>query len=142
MNKYDDIINLPHWDPSAHQRMPLESRAAQFAPFAALVSYDEAIKETARTTEEMEEMDEQTADVMNEKVNRLIERIAEHPEIEVAYFVFDTRKAGGTYRKHKGIARAIDEVQREIIFADGNRIPIHLIKTMTSPIFIDIENRD
>lgn len=36
MNKYDDIINLPHWEPRGRKRMSMESRAAQFAPFAAL----------------------------------------------------------------------------------------------------------
>lgn len=36
MNNYDDIINLPHWNPRGRKRMSMESRAAQFAPFAAL----------------------------------------------------------------------------------------------------------
>lgn len=31
--------------------MPLENRAAQFAPFAALTGYDDAIAETARLNE-------------------------------------------------------------------------------------------
>lgn len=45
MDKYEDIINLPHWEPCGnHPRMSAESRAAQFAPFAALNGYDEAIK--------------------------------------------------------------------------------------------------
>ncbi len=44
-DKYEDIINLPHWEPNVnHPRMSAESRAAQFAPFAALNGYDEAIK--------------------------------------------------------------------------------------------------
>lgn len=36
MNNYDDIINLPHWNPRGRKRMSMEARAAQFAPFAAL----------------------------------------------------------------------------------------------------------
>lgn len=36
MNNYEDIINLPHWNPRVHKRMSMEARAAQFAPFAAL----------------------------------------------------------------------------------------------------------
>lgn len=40
---YDDIINLPHYEPKHHNRMAPEVRAAQFAPFAALTGYDDAI---------------------------------------------------------------------------------------------------
>ena len=36
MNEYEDIINLPHWNPTGRRRMSMEARAAQFAPFAAL----------------------------------------------------------------------------------------------------------
>lgn len=48
MNRYDDIINLPHFVSSRHKSMSMMSRAAQFAPFAALTGHDEAIRETAR----------------------------------------------------------------------------------------------
>ena len=33
---YSDIINLPHHVSRNHPQMPMEARAAQFAPFAAL----------------------------------------------------------------------------------------------------------
>ena len=45
--KYDDIINLPHPTPKRHPRMSMRNRAAQFAPFAALVGHDVAIHNTA-----------------------------------------------------------------------------------------------
>ncbi len=44
---YDDIINLPHYEPK-HPRMPLQNRAAQFAPFAALKGYGAAMTEATR----------------------------------------------------------------------------------------------
>ena len=49
--KYGDILNLPH-----HVRVGANSRfeteaAAQFAPFAALTGYKEAIEETERLAE-------------------------------------------------------------------------------------------
>jgi hypothetical protein len=51
MGNYDDIINLPHYEPKHHPRMSMWSRAAQFAPFAALTGYDEAIQKSNRLTE-------------------------------------------------------------------------------------------
>jgi len=44
---YDDIINLPHHVSTKYPQMPMAQRAAQFAPFAALVGHDKAIEETA-----------------------------------------------------------------------------------------------
>ena len=52
MNNYDDIINLPHYEPKHHPRMSMWNRAAQFAPFAALTGYDAAIKDTAQQNED------------------------------------------------------------------------------------------
>lgn len=45
---YDDIINLPHHTSKQHRPMSMLNRAAQFAPFAALSGYDEAIKDASQ----------------------------------------------------------------------------------------------
>ena len=54
-NNYDDIINMPRPVSKKHPPMPLENRAAQFAPFAALTGYDKAIDEVNRQIDELEE---------------------------------------------------------------------------------------
>ena len=46
-DNYEDIINLPHYEPKYHPRMSKHNRAAQFAPFAALTGHNDAIIETA-----------------------------------------------------------------------------------------------
>lgn len=51
MGKYDDIINLPHHESKKHPRLSIEQRAAQFAPYAALSGYGEAINETSKITD-------------------------------------------------------------------------------------------
>jgi hypothetical protein len=51
MDNYDDIINLPHHVSKRHPQMSMWNRAAQFAPFAALTGYDDAIKYTAQENE-------------------------------------------------------------------------------------------
>lgn len=48
MEKYDEIINLPHHVSPNRRQMSLYNRAAQFAPFAALSGHEEAIDATAR----------------------------------------------------------------------------------------------
>ena len=52
MKNYDDIINLPHYVSKKHPRMEQEERAAQFAPFAALTGYGDAVETTVRINEE------------------------------------------------------------------------------------------
>ena len=44
MDNYDDIINLSHHVSKRHPQMSMWNRAAQFAPFAALTGYDDAIR--------------------------------------------------------------------------------------------------
>jgi len=51
MGYYDDIINLPHHVSKRHPQMSMWNRAAQFAPFAALTGYEDAIKDTAQKNE-------------------------------------------------------------------------------------------
>lgn len=46
----EDIIELPHHESDRHPRMSMHDRAAQFAPFAALGSLDDA--ESPDLTEE------------------------------------------------------------------------------------------
>lgn len=48
LDKYKEILNSPHHVSSVHPPMPLQNRAAQFAPFAALTGYEELIEDTAR----------------------------------------------------------------------------------------------
>lgn len=45
-HNYDDIINLPHHKSKKHPPMSLYVRSAQFAPFAALTGYEDAVKKT------------------------------------------------------------------------------------------------
>ncbi len=47
MNSYEDIINMPHHVSKKRNHMTMSERAAQFAPFAALTGYEEAIEKTA-----------------------------------------------------------------------------------------------
>ncbi len=50
-NDYDDIINMPHHVSQRHPQMSMWNRAAQFAPFAALTGYGEAIQQSEQKNE-------------------------------------------------------------------------------------------
>ena len=52
MDKYADIINLPHHVSKRRPQMEIINRAAQFSPFAALKGYEEAIEEKQKLAEE------------------------------------------------------------------------------------------
>lgn len=47
MNPYSEIINAKRPVSRRHPPMPVAQRAAQFAPFAALTGYDEALQAAA-----------------------------------------------------------------------------------------------
>ena len=51
MDKYADIINLPHHVSKRRPQMEIINRAAQFSPFAALKGYEEAIEEKQKLAE-------------------------------------------------------------------------------------------
>lgn len=52
MDKYADIINLPHHVSKRRPQMEIINRASQFSPFAALKGYEEAIEEKQKLAEE------------------------------------------------------------------------------------------
>lgn len=122
MNKYDDIINLPHYESKTRKRMSLEARSAQFAPFAALTGYDDKVKETARRTDKRIELSDEEYNIINTKLQIIKEHIKEQPEITFVIFVKDKLKEGGKYEEVNGKIRVIDEVNEEIILVDKRKI--------------------
>jgi len=65
-DNYEDIIALPHHVSRNHRPMPLADRAAQFAPFAALTGYEEAVQMADDAfVAKMEEKNEEPLDGAN-----------------------------------------------------------------------------
>lgn len=118
MSKYDDMIDLPHPTSRKHPRMSMYERAAQFAPFAALTGYEEAIEETARRVDSYIVLDEEGIRDLNDKLNYIVTNINDNIKVSVEYFVKDTKKDGGLYKTYIGNIRLIDEVEKKIIFKD------------------------
>ena len=119
MEKYREIIDLPHHVSKTRPQMPMSDRAAQFAPFAALTGYDSAIRETGRLTDEKIELDEEALTALDMKFQLLMKAIDEEPEASVTYFKPDQRKDGGAYLTETGKIGKIDEYQRLVIMRSG-----------------------
>ncbi len=134
MNKYDDIINLNR-PISKYKHLSMDARAAQFAPFAALVGYDSAVKETARLTEKEIEIDDGLKGILDNKLNYLSKNITDKNKVEVTYFVKDDKKSGGKYLNKKGIIKRINQELKTIKFDDGFIINIENIINITGDIF-------
>ena len=124
--KYDDIIKLSHHISKKHPQMSMEERAAQFAPFAALVGYNDAVEETARITTKRIELNEEEKNVLDIKLQMLNEQIhiQIYPNVTIIYFVPDLKKDGGKYIKISGTVKRIDEYKQLIILDDKTEIPI------------------
>lgn len=82
-HRYDDIINLPHYQSVTRSHMSNYDRAAQFSPFAALTGYDDAVTETERLTDRKIELDEYGLDIM--QCNLLITTMPLRFSIGVAF---------------------------------------------------------
>ena len=127
-NDYDDIINLPHYEPKHHPRMSMWNRAAQFAPFAALTGYDAAIQESGRLTDDWIDLGESGNEELNRKMEVLLSKLSEQPLVAIEYFLPDSLKSGGSYQTTTGQVKRIDEYEKCIVFTDGKIVPLDAIR--------------
>lgn len=126
-DKYQDMMDRPLPQLAGHPRMSMENRAAQFAPFAALTGYGEAVAETARLTEEWVELDEDAIALLDGRLREIRDKLAEQPVVTVRYFVPDPRKSGGAYRTQTGRVRKIDGFKGILVLGEDCEIPIRRI---------------
>lgn len=134
MNNYDDIINLDR-PVSKRPSSSMESRASQFAPFAALVGYDSEIKETARLTDKKAVLDESQKEIISNKLSYLNEHLNNQNEVTVTYFIKDSKKSGGKYLQKIGIIKRIDLVNQNIKFTDNTIINMKDITNIKGDVF-------
>lgn len=125
MKKYDDIIHLPHHVSPRHPPMPLQARAAQFAPFAALSGHEDNIREAGRQTDDWVELGEDAGEELDAKLSAIRAMVC--PKARIVYFSPDRKKDGGEYRVEEGEIKKIDDIFGEITFKNGTQIAINRI---------------
>lgn len=134
-HQYDDIINMEHHKSKKHPPMSLYARSAQFASFAALTGYEDAVRETAREVMERIEIDDELKNILDGKIQLLSEQINKKPEVIFTYFIPDLTKDGGIYISVAGIVKKIDTYNQNIILEDKTEIPINDILDITGEVF-------
>ena len=130
MTEYQDMVTRPHPDPKYHTRMPLEKRAAQFAPFAALTGYEEAVEEAHRLTDHRPELSEEEKDALDRALRQALEE--KKRPVTITRFIPDARKEGGRIVTKKGQIRRLDAYRRRLVLEDGDRIPLDEILDLQS----------
>ena len=130
---YDDIIYTKYPFPLKHTRMSNYDRCKEFMPFSALTGYSDAVREVARVTDDEIFLDEEKKEILNMKLNRLIDVVSTKPSVDITYFVRDVNKDGGKYLSVSGNVNKID-LYKGIIFIDDYRISINSIVDISSEI--------
>ena len=137
-NRYDDIINLPPPTSEKHPKMPIPDRAAQFAPFSAVVGHDAAVREVARVTEKRAELDEDEIRLLDQKLHTLCAILVTRPHATVTYFQNDANKSGGHYLTAEGEFEGVNDTATAVTVG-GIKIAIEAILAIDSPVFYAVE---
>lgn len=121
-----------------HPRQPMEKRAAQFSPFAALTGYEEIVAETGRKTDPRKSLTPERAEELDRVFQDMATGLKERQAVRVQGRVFipDRKKEGGMYRPFGGrvlridgdrgrlILETKDDTKAEIPMADISEIEI------------------
>ena len=132
---YDDIIGLPRHVSDNHKKMPMAQRAAQFAPFAALSGYEDAIEEAARHTEARPGLSEDIKELIDYKLRVISEYSEGEASADIAFFVPDEKKDGGRYESVSGKVERIDKDSGCVIMENKVKIPIKDIIDISGDLF-------
>ncbi len=124
---YQDIIGLSRPLSKKHPPMSRIDRAAQFAPFAALTGYGDAVEEEARLTCQQESLSEEDSAILDAQVAYLAEHPKEELPLTLTYFVPDERKQGGKYSTLSGKLYRVDLTEGFLILTDKTKIPLNRI---------------
>ena len=120
---YAALLELERPVSRVYSPMPRQQRAAQFAPFAAVVGHEDAIAEEARLTQRRVELDEGERERLDRRWRCIRERAAESPTVTITYFCADSKKDGGACLTVSGYVEYVNDQQRWMRMSAGTVIP-------------------
>lgn len=118
---------MPRPVSTRHAPMTLYSRAAQFAPFAALTGLDGEMAEAGRLTEADIEL---TPERIAELDRVLRQAIEQGRSVTVTCFVPDPKKEGGAFKTYTGHIKKVDQVEWVLVLKNDTRIPLWTVKEL------------
>ena len=124
MNKYDNIINLPHYISKYRTHLSPSQRASQFAPFSALTGYSDAIKEKEKILVDKIILEDDEKELINECLQKLSNDIKNNPYVTITYFVKDKLTDKGNYLTISGNLKKIDIINKWIILTSNIKIEL------------------
>ena len=124
---YRELLHLPHHRSQTHASMPHQSRAAQFAPFAALTGFDAQLRETERQTQAQAEPNEDALQELDQSLHTLFACVHTQPAVQVRWFVPDAKKSGGAYKTAAGRVLQLDRNQSPLALDSGPVIALGAI---------------
>lgn len=127
-HKYEDILHASPPVSGRHARMSMVNRGAQFSPFAALVGYEDVLKESARLTEAETYLDTDGKELLNRALCYLAHHLEEIGEVGFLCFQQDASKSGGSYVWVRGRVKRIDKYQNAILLTGGEWICMDSIR--------------
>ncbi len=122
IHDYSSIYDLEHPEPRYHKRMSRQNRAAQFAPFSALVGYQEALDEEKREVDEKVILCSEEVEKISNALNVIKTDLKRHPLIEITYYLKDDKKNGGKYLTKKEWVKNLDEISKVLLLKDDSEI--------------------
>lgn len=126
---YADIIDRPYKPSAVHPHMPSATRAAQFAPFAALHGHGESIDEAARYVDsDIYLSDNSVSDI----ARRIAEAYDAAIEVVIKHFRADRVKQGGAVLIARGTIVKINQAEGYIRLSDGTTIQFADIRDIHS----------
>ena len=127
IDKYRDIIDLPHHQSKIYPQMSINDRAAQFSSFQALTGFEDKIKETNRLTDKFVPPSESEMAELDNKLLLLSAKLSLDPVVTITYFVPDKKKDGGAYVSVQGTLKKIDKVNKFLTLDKDFRIEFSTI---------------
>lgn len=143
-DRYGDMLSMERPRSARSGRMSMESRAAQFAPFATLPGYDGVVDEVSRSLESRVVLDEQQESILERQLHLLAQAVKDCPTVQALYFcpcVTDgTAEDSGVYRTVQGRVTTVEA--DALVFEDGLRVPFGDLLCLDGELFGQGEGTD